>query len=113
MLINIVRKGLAIFLVNLLWVSITQASNRWDILKWCMTNTPTEIARCEGFLNAAVDLQTSDEFSGPRSCFASHLRLSKIRLEVVAWLKENKTAPQKSGLALVSRAIHERFPCGG
>ena len=95
-----VRKVLAVFLITLLWVGNAQASNRWDVLRWCTTNTPTEIARCEGFLNAAVDLRTSDEFSAPGSCLA-----------VVAWLTENKTAAEKSGLALVSRAIRERFPC--
>ena len=111
MLFNQVRKLLAVFLITLLWVGNAQASNRWDVLRWCTTNTPTEIARCEGFLNAAVDLRSSDEFAGPRPCFAPQTRLSKIRVEVVAWLKENKTAREKSGLALVSRAIQERFSC--
>ena len=111
MLFNQLQKLLALFLITLLWVGNAQASNRWDVLRWCATNTPAEIARCEGFLHAAVDLQTSDEFPAPGSCFASHLRLIDIRLEVVAWLKENKTAAEKSGLALVSRAIRERFPC--
>ena len=108
-----VRMLSPILLVTLLWVSNAQASNRWDVLRWCTTNTPADIARCEGFLNAAVDLRSSDDFAGSKSCFAPNVSLLDIRREVVAWLKENKTAPQKSGLALVSRAIHERFPCGG
>lgn len=108
-----VRNYLAALMLTLLCMSNTQASNRWDVLKWCTTNTPTEIARCDGFLNAAVDLRSSGDFAGSRSCFAPHLRLADIRNEVVAWLRENKTTPEKSGLALVSRAILERFPCDG
>jgi len=105
------RTILAVLLLSLLWVGTTQASNRWEVLRWCTENTQTDIARCEGFLSAAVDLRTSDAFSVAKSCFLPGMRLSDVRLEVVAWLKENKTVPEKSGLALVSRAIQEQFPC--
>lgn len=110
------NKALKIFLIavfTLLWAGTAQATGRWDVLRWCTTNTPADIARCEGFLNAAIDLRTSDDFSGPKSCFAPHMHLVDVRLEVVAWLKENKIASEKSGLALVARAIRERFPCPG
>ncbi len=98
-------------LLTLLWVGTTQASNRWDVLRWCTTSTQADVARCEGFLSAAVDLKTSDDFSNTKSCFLPGTRLPDVRLAVVAWLKENETVPEKSGLALVARAIEERFPC--
>jgi len=111
MVFNTIRTILAVLLLTLLWVGIAQASNRWEILRWCTANTQADIARCEGFLSAAVDLRISDDFSGPKSCFLPSASLSDVRLEVIAWLKENKTVPEKSGLALVARAIQERFTC--
>ena len=111
MVFNRTRTILAILLLALPWVGIAQASDRWDILRWCTANTKEDIARCEGFLSAAVDLRTSDEFSGPKSCFLPSMRLSDVRLEVIVWLKGNRTVREKSGLALVVRAIQERFPC--
>lgn len=111
MILNKTRTLFAIALLSLFLLGTAQASNRWDVLQWCTTNTQAEIARCDGFLNAAVDLRTSDDFAGAKSCFLPGTRLPDIRLEVIAWLKENKTVPEKSGLALVARAIRERFPC--
>jgi len=112
MVFNRNRTILAILLLALPWVGIAQASDRWDILRWCTTNTKEDIARCEGFLSAAVDLRISDDFSGgPKSCFLPSTRLSDVRLEVIVWLKGNSTVREKSGLALVARAIQERFPC--
>ncbi len=111
MVFNRTRTMMALLLITLCWAGTAQASNRWDVLRWCTTNTPADIARCEGFLSAAVDLRISDDFAAPKSCFLPGVRLSDIRLEVVTWLKENRTAPEKSGLALVARAIQERFPC--
>ena len=111
MVFNRGRTISAVLLLTLLWAGTTQASNRWDVLKWCTENTQSDIARCEGFLSAAVDLTTSDDFSGSKSCFLPSTRLPDVRLEVIAWLKENKIAPEKSGLALVARAIQERYPC--
>lgn len=98
-------------MLTLLWAGTTQATSRWDILQWCSENSQADIVRCEGFLRAAVDLRTSEEFSGPRSCFLSGTSLIDVRREVVAWLKKHKTVPEQNGLALVSRAIQERFPC--
>ena len=96
---------------TLLWINPAQSSNRWEVLTWCTENTPADIARCNGFLMAALDLSVSDDFSGPKSCFYPSTRLTDVRMEVIEWLKGNKTAAEKSGLALVARAIHERFPC--
>ena len=111
MLSNRVRTILVVLLLTMLCVGTAQASSRWDVLRWCTTNTKAEIARCDGFLNAAVDLRTSDDFSGTKSCFLPSVRLSDVRIVVIAWLKENRTVPEKSGLALVARAIQEQFPC--
>ena len=111
MVLNRTQKILVVLLFVLFWVGTAKASNRWDVLRWCTTNTPADIARCEGFLTAAVDLRVSDDFSGPKSCFLPSMRMSHVRLQVIAWLKKNKAAPEKSGLALVARAIQERFPC--
>lgn len=113
MLINKGPGILLLLLLTMLWMGNAQATNRWDVLKWCTANTAADTARCEGFLRAAIDLRTSDDFSGPKSCFHPDMSLFDVRLEVIAWLKENKTAPEKSGLALVVRAIQERFPCSG
>ena len=111
MVFNRTRTLLTLLLVTLFWVGTAQASNRWDVLRWCTSNTQADIAQCEGFLSAAIDLRTSDDFSGQKSCFLPSMRLYDVRLEVIVWLKENKTVPEKSGLALVARAIQERFPC--
>ena len=111
MLINRIRIILTIMIFTLLWLSPAQSSNRWEVLKWCTENTQADISRCNGFLYAALDLSVSDDFSGPRSCFYPSTHLSDVRVAVIEWLKDNKTASEKSGLALVARAIHERFPC--
>ena len=103
---------LAALLLALLSIGTAQAANRWDVLRWCTNAIPADGARCEGYLTAAVDLMTSDDFTGPRACFHRDTRMPDVRREVVRWLKENKTAPEKNGLALVTRAIRERFPCG-
>ena len=105
------RKVLLALCLILFCGQAAHASNRWDVLKWCTATTPADNARCEGFLSAAIDVTTSDDFPGPKSCFHPNTRLPHVRNEVVAWLKENKIAPEQSGLALVSRAIKERFPC--
>ncbi len=98
-------------LSTLLWIEPAQASNRWDILRWCTSASHDEAARCEGFLLAALDLRTSDDFPEPKSCFLPNTRLPHVREEVVIWLKENKVTSENSGLALVSRAIKEQYPC--
>jgi hypothetical protein len=102
---------MTVLVLALPWAGTAEASNRWNVLRWCTANTHADNARCEGFLSAAVDLRTSDDFSGSKSCFLPSIRLHDVRKEVVSWLKENKTASEKSGLALVARAIRERFPC--
>lgn len=102
---------IAVAVLTVLWLATTEASNRWDVLRWCTTNTPADVARCEGLLSAAVDLRTSDDFSGTKSCFLPDTNLADVREEVVAWLKNDRTAPEKSGLGLVARALQERFPC--
>jgi hypothetical protein len=111
MVFNRARTIFLILLLALSWLEMAQASNRWDILRWCTANTKAEIARCEGFLSAAVDLRTSEDFSGLKSCFLPSTRLPDVRLAVIVWLKGNSIAREKSGLALVARAIQETFPC--
>lgn len=111
MLINRIGAVLVVLLLSQFWVGTVQASSRWDVLKWCTTNTQEDMARCEGFLIAAVDLRTSDDFSGTKSCFLPGTHLSDVRPVVVAWLKQNIVVKEKSGLALVARAIEEQFPC--
>lgn len=98
-------------LILLCWGQIVQASSRWDILRWCTSTTLDEAARCEGFLLAALDLRTSDDFPGKKSCFLASTRLPHVREKVVLWLKENIIVPERSGLALVSRAVKEQYPC--
>jgi hypothetical protein len=108
---NKTRAILLALLFTLPWGETAHASNRWDVLRWCAAATQEDAARCEGFLNAALDMRTHDDFPGPKSCFLPSTRLPQVREEVIAWLKENKGAPEQSGLALVARAIKERFPC--
>ena len=105
------RTLLSILLITLLWGGPTHATNRWDILKWCAEATSEDAAQCGGFLSAAIDLRTHDDFPGPKSCFLPDARLSDVRIEVVAWLKKNRVVAEQSGLALVARAIKERVPC--
>ena len=99
------------FFFTLLWGQGAQASSRWDVIKWCSAATQDDAHRCEGFILAAIDLRTSDDFSSQKSCFMPNTSLVQVRHEVVVWLKDNKIASEQSGLALVSRALKERFPC--
>ncbi len=105
------REMITLLLCTLLWAGTTQASSRWDVLRWCTEDTQADRGRCEGMISAAVDLRTSDDFSGSKSCFLPSARLSDVRVEVVAWLKDNKVTAEQSGLALTARAIREQFPC--
>ncbi|MEH6627784.1 MAG: Rap1a/Tai family immunity protein [Motiliproteus sp.] len=108
---NTTRILLLTLLTTLPWGQSAQASGRWDILQWCSASNPEDAARCEGFLNAAIDMRTSDDFPGPKSCFTPSTRLPHVREQVLIWLKQNKVASEQSGLALVARAIKEQYPC--
>ncbi len=111
MRLNVTRIVLLTLLSTLLWGQAAKASGRWDILQWCTATNREDAARCEGFISAAIDMRTSDDFAGPKSCFKSDTRLHQVRKEVVIWLQKNKVASEQSGLALVARAIKERYPC--
>ena len=98
-------RGLTLTLLTLLLCGQhAQASNRWDVMNWCSAASRDDVARCEGFILAAIDSRTSDDYPGPKSCFLPSTRLPQVRQAVVAWLKLNKAAPEQSGLALVTRA---------
>ena len=105
------RSIIALAIIAMLTSYQAQATNRWDIIKWCSATLPEEMGRCEGFLRAAIDLRTKDEFTEDKSCFLPSTRLHHVREEVVLWLQENTIVEEQSGLALVNRAIKERYPC--
>jgi len=102
-------------LLALLWLTPVEASSRWDILRWCSAETAADAGRCEGILGAALDLTTHADFAAepptPALCFAPGLTLLQLRATVVAWLRDNPIAEQRSGLALVRRAIQTEFGC--
>jgi hypothetical protein len=108
---NSLRIRMLVLLISPLWLVTAQASSRWDLLNWCTTDTRIDSARCEGFLIAAVDLRTSDDFTRSKSCFPPGSHIGDVRPVVIRWLRANPVTPEQSGLALVARALKEQFPC--
>ncbi|WP_210394613.1 Rap1a/Tai family immunity protein [Motiliproteus sediminis] len=98
-------------LLLILTLPHAEASTRWDLLHWCRSEQPLDQARCEGMLQAALDLTTHPDFTTEKHCFPAEITLPGLRNELVSWLEENRVAPEKSGLALLARGISDRYPC--
>jgi len=108
-----------------------QASNRWDLLRWCEGGDAADVGRCEATLRAALELTTHDDFrpmptppdaaahtgaegsAGATAalCFPPELNLLQLRDRVIEWLRRHPIAEQRSALGLSQRALKEQFAC--
>jgi hypothetical protein len=94
--------------------ALAEPRNGDELLRYCTATIGAYMLYCFGYIEAVTDsLLEKDRVGGTEACTPIAADDVQLRNLVVKFLQNNPTMRPMAAPALVARALHEGFPCGG